>query len=189
MYREPKLRRGGVRIGFGIFFCIVSLSFLAGISTVTEDVGDSTSPSSYAFIVIFYLTIGLLLLFFGVRAKRRYKKYKHYESIILVRNQTTINNISAETRDNPQKVMKTLLAMFQLGFFPGAYIDDDVKGIVFPREVVPTVQPFVQAQPFTQVQPSVQVQPITQKCSSCGANNTVVPGRVTECEYCGSPLK
>jgi len=188
MYREPKLRRGGVRIGFGIFFCIVSLSFLAGMSTVTEDVGDSTSLPPYAFVVIFYLTIGLLLLFFGVGAKRRYKKYKHYESIILVRHQTNINNISAETKDNPQKVMKTLLAMLQLGFFPGAYIDG-VNGIVFPKEVAPTVQPFAQVRPLSQNQPPVQVQPTAQKCSSCGANNTVVPGRVTECEYCGSPLK
>jgi hypothetical protein len=30
---------------------------------------------------------------------------------------------------------------------------------------------------------------MTVKCPGCGAENFVLPGEVTECEYCGSPLK
>jgi hypothetical protein len=33
-----------------------------------------------------------------------------------------------------------------------------------------------------------QVKSVTVLCSGCGANNVVVVGSVSECEYCGTPI-
>ena len=30
---------------------------------------------------------------------------------------------------------------------------------------------------------------VTVRCSGCGANNAVAAGVVSECEYCGSPVR
>ena len=165
---KAKSSRGNKRIIWG---CICFAFGLIGFSTSVTDGFNSTDIVT----VLLFLGGGTLLVFFGYKAKKQYAKYKRYMNIVINKNQTNIDNIASETKDSPQKVGEILLAMLEIGFFPGAYIDENLRKLVLPN--APIAHPQT-----TTVQTSIK------KCPGCGANNTLVAGKVIECEYCGSPL-
>ena len=165
---KPHVHRGTARIVCG---SICAAFGLIGFSTSAADGFDSMD----VVMVLLFLGGGALLLFFGIKARMRFEKYRRYASIIANKNQTNLDYIAVETKDSPQKVSEVLLAMLEAGFFPGAHIDDYSRILVLPNSSAPRQM--------------ATAQPTIQKCLGCGANNTVIAGRINECEYCGSPLK
>ncbi|MDR0286709.1 MAG: hypothetical protein LBI03_03240 [Clostridiales bacterium] len=165
--KKPKVYRGTFRIFFGAL-CVAF--GLIGFSSSIDDGFDSVDIS----MILMFLGGGALLLFFGVKAKMLSLKYNRYASIIANKKQTNLDYIAEQTEDSTQKVSDTLLAMLEVGFFPGAYIDENSRQLILPKEVVSS--------------PTETAQLSTKKCPSCGAVNTVIAGKMNECEYCGSSL-
>lgn len=80
--------------------------------------------------------------------------------------------------------------MISKKFFVNAYIDAESNCIVFPgsnnniNAGINTAQYNVQ--PNTN-QPEIEYTTVT--CKSCGGINKIIKGKVSECDFCGSPIK
>lgn len=114
------------------------------------------------------------------RMKSDGEKYKKYISIVVNQSQTSIDNIASMVGVSYETAVSDLTKMIDSGYFVGAYINESTREIVMAAAVQ---QPEVLAQSNTQTLYKVAT------CNSCGANNSVVVGRVAECEYCGSPVQ
>jgi hypothetical protein len=73
------------------------------------------------------------------------------------------------------RVVKDLEEMIKLEFFRGALIDKINRQVKLREQ-------------DTGGQQGGQQQMAVVRCTSCGANNTIPAGRISECEYCGAPL-
>ena len=61
--------------------------------------------------------------------------------------------------------------MIEIGFFPGAYIDETNRKVVLQQKG-----------PDERDRKAVH-------CKNCGVDNRIVVGETGVCEYCGSPLQ
>jgi len=127
---------------------------------------------------IIFLGGGIWVNRIGKRTTITGERYKKYISLIVNQRQTSIDNIAAAVGVPYNVAVADLQKMISSGFFTGAFID------VVNREIVlavaaPQVNPMAVA-----TAPQIKV----AACGSCGANNRVVVGQLTECEYCGSHL-
>lgn len=123
---------------------------------------------------------GIWLFFKSKQTKAAGAKYRKYIAIVINQNQTSIDNIASAMGVKYEQAAKDLQKMINAGYFTGAYIDVTQREIVLARVAPPqTAQDFAIAQSST----------IVVSCNSCGANNQVIHGRTSECEYCGSPIQ
>jgi hypothetical protein len=132
---------------------------------------------------------GVLMNWFARKTKHTGERYKKYIAMIVNQNETSIDNIASATNVPYDVVMKDLQKMIDSGYFTGAYIDMSQREIILARAVQPvqTIQP-VQQQVY--LSPAfAYVQEAVVACGSCGARSRVTVGRISECEYCGSPLQ
>lgn len=135
--------------------------------------------------------IMMIMLFGGGGAFALYKahsyikkgtKYNRYVSIINSNNTTLIDTIAVAYPTTYEKAAEDIQSMIDDGYFMNAYIDLNRRELIMPQKSV--------SDNITVNQNSTHIdaQPMSIECKNCGATNTVVPGAVNECEYCGSPL-
>ena len=162
-------------------------------------------------IVIFYLTIGLttgfvvedgesavggvivMILIFGgggvlslIKANSYIKKgtkYARYVSIVSSVSNTSIDSIAAAYPTTYEKAVTDIQQMLDDGYFMNAYIDLNRRALIMPQINATANIIGNDNATFTASRPT------SVKCKNCGAENTVIPGSVNECEYCGSPLQ
>ena len=156
---------GYIAIGFGLIYLI---SALTGNIETAE--GSANQSGSVTTGLIIFLGGGALLLVSGYRAKKRSERYKKYIMAVYNKKQTDIDSIARDEKESPQMVIETLKIMVGSGFFPGCYVDENLRKLILPKPSEPAAVSKV------------------IKCPGCGASNTVIVGKVGECEYCGSPL-
>ncbi|MDE5995709.1 MAG: hypothetical protein K2G56_02195 [Eubacterium sp.] len=109
-------------------------------------------------------------------------KYNRYVSIINNSNDTRIDTIAAAYPTTYEKAAKDIQSMINDGYFMNAYVDLNRRELIMPQNSV-SDNATVNQNPT-----QIEAQPTNIECKNCGAINTVVPGTVNECEYCGSPL-
>lgn len=127
-------------------------------------------------IFIIFLTSGISLIIWSVKLKKQSLKYNLYQTLVVDQNMSSISNIASAAALNYDEVKKDLQTMIRKNYFTGAYINESSGEILLPKPVVNTAANLSSSEKV----------PIV--CKSCGANNTVIAGKVGECEYCGSPL-
>jgi len=158
------------------WFLIVfgGLGFLGAIS-------DETTEGSVIVVLILFIVGGVLLLRKAKQIKKTAAKYKKYIDLVVNQNVRSIDNIASTVGLSYDMVLKELQDMIDIGYLKDAYINMDSRTIEFKQ--------FGQ-QAFTPASNPGQAsgQTTTVRCSGCGANNVVVVGMVTECEYCGNPI-
>jgi len=186
MIQGIKVRRGTIRIVIGAVFAAIGCIFLS------ESYDIYGLDSSEYMTLALFLGGGALLLVSGMNARKRYKTYIRYISIIANRTQISIESIAATTKDSIQEVTEALRDMLKKGFYPGAYINENSKMLVLANETVSRPAAVDLQKPVASNEavshPAVSAQPSVKKCRGCGAVNTVIEGSHNECEYCGSPL-
>ena len=161
------------------FAAIYLLMFMTG-DLVTEDGGSIVGP---ILVVIFLFGGGgILSLIKGNQYIKKGAKYNRYVSIINTSSDLFIDNIAAAYPTSFEEAAKDLQSMLDDGYFMNSYIDLNRRELIMPQKAT-TSNTIVNQQ----VAPT-KSQPKSVKCQNCGATNTVVPGVVNECEYCGSPL-
>ena len=161
------------------FAAIYLLMFMTG-DLVTEDGGSIVGP---ILVVIFLFGGGgILSLIKGNQYIKKGAKYNRYVSIINTSSDLFIDNIAAAYPTSFEEAAKDLQSMLDDGYFMNSYIDLNRRELIMPQKAI-TSNTIVNQQ----VAPT-KSQPKSVKCQNCGATNTVVPGVVNECEYCGSPL-
>lgn len=131
-------------------------------------------------MIIFFVAAGIGLLLFGNSMIKNARKYKKYLSIIVNQNMTSIDNIAAANTVSYDEAKKDIQKMIDKGYFSGAYINDGTRELVLPQ--VKQTENIVQSN----YEEPVETKVVT--CKNCGANNTVIVGKTSECEFCGSPI-
>lgn len=160
---------GWVLIAFGVI----------GFFTELSDTPDATGV-----ILGFLFVIGGVLLLRKVSTtKKTAVKYKKYIDTVVNQNIRSIDNIASIVGLPYDVVAKDLQDMINIGYLKDAYIHQSNREIVLKQqEQEPTT--------YTQGVYTDQTAPQTKaaRCPGCGANNVVVVGRVSECEYCSTPI-
>lgn len=158
---------GWTFIVFGIFYIIGT------IGDPTVGLGQRLSG------IIFFVGGGIFMIYSSKKIKIIGEKYKKYINIVINNQQTSIENIASSMSLSCEQVIKDLQGMIDKGYFLNAYIDLGKNEIVFPYK-----EPFEDSE-------SSDTQMIQQRiviCKNCGGNNTVTIGKVSECEFCASPI-
>ena len=162
--RASTLKDGSTVIKIAVFLIILAIIFLAA------------GVTAWGVILI----IGAAcLIFYSRKMKITGEKYKRYIGIVVNHNMSSIDQIASAMPVPYDEAVADLEKMVKLGFFPNAYINLDARELVLPKQ---NVQPAA-GQPGV-IPPQVSV----KTCTSCGANNSIIAGHVSACEYCGSPL-
>lgn len=171
---------GWVFAAFAVIYVIMAITG----NIETKDGSSVVGPLIVA--LVFYGGGGAFMIATAKKMKINADKLKKYIEIVINNNQTSIDNIAAAVPVRYEEAMKDLQKMIDNGYFENAYID------VSEREIVLTNKKTEREYPTSNVQMDGHINKPQIKvvvCRSCGANNKVVKGQVSECEYCGSLLK
>ena len=125
--------------------------------------------------MLFFVFLGLTLVYLGRKSSINAAKYKKYIDIIVNKKVRSIPTISSAIPVSHDMANKDIQEMIHKGFFEDAYIDYNQDEIVFSTEDV--VDERVK---------NHKVEMIVVSCNGCGANSKVEKGQVEECQYCGS---
>ena len=178
--RREKLTAGKIARYFSYWLLLTSpLSLIMGISM----------GSGFSIVMaILYFICGIVILRIGRRFDEKGERYKQYIDLVVNQGITSVDDIASVTGVDYKDVMTDLQKMIDEGFFPQARLDNTQRAIVFRRD---EVQKAMAEEPqSTYVHPRYGAQQEPQEkvvtCPCCGANNKVMSGKVSECQYCGS---
>ncbi len=158
-------------------FWVIGLIIYLSPSDMTS--GDKASG---LLISIIFELIGIALIVYGIKIKKKVKRFRRYIDIILNNNQIVVDNIASIVGKPINIVMTDLQKMIDKGYFKGAHIDKVSHEIVLDRRSENGVS--------NKVDDSVELSSVkVVECKSCGAKNQVRNGSYGECEFCGSPLE
>ncbi|AET70549.1 hypothetical protein Desor_5160 [Desulfosporosinus orientis DSM 765] len=149
---------------------------LVGCTGVLAESSRKSLDSAGMTAAIIFLAGGIALIIWSIKLKKQSLKYKTYENLIVDQNVSSISNIASAVSLDYDEVKKDLQTMINKNHFTDAYINESSGEILLPKPITN----------LTNLQSSSEK--ISIVCKSCGANNTVIAGRFSECEYCGSPL-
>lgn len=184
------LKNGKIILGVGIalaVFAVLSLLMAASGNLETSD-GQIQSVGDILVMDLFFLTGGAVLIYFGRKMQRDGLKYKKYISIVVNNGITSIDEIASAVPCTYEAAVADLQKMIEIGYFSYAYIDSGSRRLVMPGYSSDEENTDDDGMDIVGERPSVPEQKIVT-CSSCGARNKVTEGRISECEYCGTPLQ
>ena len=162
---------------------VLAVLYLLMAFTGELETEDGTSVvGSIIMMVVLFGGAGAFTLYKAHSYIKKGTKYNRYVSIINNSNDTLIDTIAAAYPTTYEKAAKDIQAMINDGYFMNAYIDLNRRELMMPQNAV-SVHTTVNQNPT-----HIEAQPTSIECKNCGATNTIVPGTVNECEYCGSPL-
>lgn len=142
----------------------------------------SSGPDGYGvMLVLIFVAGGFLLLRKASKTKKTAARYKKYIDIVVNQNVRGIDNIVSAVGLSYDVVVKDLQDMINIGYLKDAYIHLGNREIVLKQQ-----EPVIYAQGTYAGQSVTQTKAV--RCPGCGANNVVTVGRVSECEYCSTPI-
>ena len=153
-----------------------ALGFIGLVSEPTEGSGGGIA------VAIFFIAGGIALIIKSKKVAKEAESVKQYLSIIINGGERHLDTIAASTGRQYDVVKADVQNMIDKGFLRNAYINESTREIIFT-----TPEPVNNAGQATYAT-TTEVQTKIVTCPCCGANNTVV-GDISECEYCGTPLK
>jgi hypothetical protein len=184
------------------------LRLLGILLIIVGVIGLSTNPPGYYLVInLLWVVAGIILLVKVSKAQKDSVKFRRYIDIVVNNGERSLDNIAAVIGLPYETVSKDLQDMINLEFFRNTYIDPNGRQIVLPQAV--QYAPYPEQRTCSHCGGSVAADAkfcpscgkdtavsapasgsaqTVIRCPSCGANNVVATGRVTECEYCGSPL-
>ena len=165
-----------ILIGFAVMYLIM------GITGDLETEDGSSVVGGVIVMLIIFGGGGAFALYNAHSYIKKGTKYNRYVSIINSSSDMLIDNIAAAYPTTYEKATEDIQSMIDDGYFMNAYIDLNRRELIMPQRSV-AVNVTV-----NQNTAHADAQPTSVKCKNCGATNTVIPGAVNECEYCGSPL-
>ena len=112
---------------------------------------------------------------------------KKYLDLIKNQGVTLINDIAITTGESYEDVVTDLQRMIKADLFPGASLDTAKGAIVWVPQSVASAPGVVQVVQVQQAPQTPREKVIA--CPSCGANNKIMSGKVTECQYCGALIQ
>lgn len=152
-------------------------------------VANGKFDSMDIFLIIFFVGVGLLLIYFSVKKKKLIKYFKTYVQKLSADPTGSISNLASAAGTSPDVVKKNLENMINKKFFANAYIDIERNCIVFPSSNNINVSANTTHSNVQQNTNQPEIEYVTVTCKSCGGINKIIKGKVSECDFCGSPIR
>jgi hypothetical protein len=166
---------------------IVGVCFvLFGIMGFCVEIGKLDSMD--IFLVIFFIGIGSLLIYFSVKKKKLIKDFKTYVQKLSADPTGSISNLASAAGTSQDVVKKNLENMINKKFFVNAFIDINKNCIVFPSSNNINAGTNAAQSNVQQNTNQPEIEYVTVTCKSCGGINKIIKGKVSECDFCGSPI-
>ncbi|QNO16552.1 hypothetical protein HYG86_18120 [Alkalicella caledoniensis] len=181
--RLTKDRKTSMVAGKGLSILGYILVALYSLFFIMVLVGEFPGEELFVLLAfgVLLLLPGVLLVRFGRKLVKQSAVFKKYLNLIINHRMSSIEEIATSMQKDIGSVRKDIESMIDKNFLPNAFIDQNL----YIR--VPSVeqQVAVEDQPHSS-QPSKVTRNVT--CNGCGANNIIIEGETTECEYCGASL-
>lgn len=152
-----------------------------GVSGFLSAIFNPEADPSGAALGLIMIAGGAVILKKASNTKRTAIRYKKYIDLVVNQNVRSLDDIASSAGVSYDIAVKDLQNMIDLGYLRDASIHQDTREIILYQYV-----PVLYAQESTNAQASAQE--VAVKCPGCGANNVVLVGKVSECEYCGTPI-
>lgn len=150
-------------------------------------------------VFVFLVLAAVALVFFGRKFRRMGSVFKEYIELIVNQEVRKIEMICERTGKSYTEVYNDVEEMIEKGYFKRAYINDRHEIIFGIKEGEKTILDEIEdmfdepGRVLDEMEGAseapAQKRMTVVKCKGCGANNEVVVGRVSECEYCGSKIQ
>jgi len=161
---------------------IITSYVLMGLGAIYFLMGVTGQPDALIAFLVFGGG-GVVTFLYARKSQKKSEHYKKYINMVVNQNQTSIDSISAAVDLPYSAVLNDLQNMVSEGYLPGAYVDISQRKIILGNVTQQMVSPTPVSNNITQPQTAVVI------CSGCSANNKVVVGQSTSCEYCGTFLQ
>jgi len=166
-----------------IAWVLIVIGGLGFIGMLSDTSGDSEGVAGGIVIVLAMVVGGILLLRKASKTKKTAARYKKYIDIVINQNVRSIDNIASAVGLSYNVATKDLQDMVNNGYLKDAYIHQGNREIIL-KQYEPAPVAYAQTAVVEQSAPQTTV----TRCPGCGANNVVAVNRVSECEYCGTPI-
>jgi hypothetical protein len=159
------------------------LAVIGGLALIGSDFDFGTIVVGAAL-----LAGGIVLIRKANQTKTMAAKYKKYIDFVVNQNIKSIDHIAASVGLPYETTAKELQDMINLGYLHGS-INHETREILLVQNVpVQMVQNAVSGIASGVASAFQTNTTTTARCPGCGANNVVTTGKITECEYCGTPI-
>lgn len=152
---------------------------MSAIVCTFDDVDDGVA------VVIVIWIIGVLctiVILFGIKRRKMRLKFYEYMAQLQFYNSGSIENLSETIGESQSAIKKNLRYMIDKKFFIDAYVDEKTNHLVF----IKNKRAFDSKMENQNI--SADINCVTYVCPNCAGINKILSGRVSECEYCGSPI-
>ena len=166
----------------GISLVIGWFNIIMGGMLVLGSAGEVGMISVLVIGIIMFVG-GIVLLVKASKIKKSVVKYKRYIDMVVNQKIRSIDNVAAAMGLSYEEAVKDLQKMINIDYLKDGYIHHGNREISLKQH---TPMPAMYAQVPAVEQ--VPLQTVALRCSGCGANNVVIVGKVSECEYCGVPI-
>ena len=145
-----------------------ALAMFGGIGVIAT-ISQGSEVGAVVVSAVFLLG-GLAVIWKSKVMAKKAKKYRMYISIVVNEGETRIDKIADSAGINKREVADDLQDMLDKGYFKG-HINHKEQELVLAR---------------ADVENAGDMHMDIVRCTSCGADNKVVSGRVRKCEFCRS---
>ena len=152
---------------------ILGIPMLLFTALAVVDVANGLSVSILLFLLAFDLACALLV-YGGMRIKRRVLRFKRYVWLISQEGITSIPKLAVETHQTALYVKNDLYSMIRSRYFVNARIDETSARIIIEH-------------PLDELDVT-GLDTETVVCTGCGASVTKRRNTAASCEYCGSAV-
>ena len=158
---------------------------------------------SYKTETIIIFIIAIVMIVQGVKKRKLIKRFREYADIIYRDEGITVDDLAKYCGNSYNFVMKDLKYMIENRFFGGISINEKTNEIKVPRKKTHYYDPKPEKvenfeEEGTTIKTNKHDNEIYKKkeetgpkviiCKGCGAKNVIEHGKISQCEYCGSPL-
>lgn len=157
-----------------------------GVITLLSNTQRLSTDYFVTLALVSWVVGGVLILIKTKKIKVKAEQYQKYLNRILNCGERNLDNLASAASVTYGQAQTDIQAMIDGGYLQGA-IQEANRTIVLVQDMQAAPPPYTVA-PAAPSQPDLRQQSRSVRCPGCGANNVVSGGRITECEYCGTPL-
>lgn len=183
-----RLKRIG--IGFVIFGC------LGLVATLTDSTYDKEQITASITVVILFTLGGFALIVKAINLGKVATVYREYINLIVNNNIRSLDEISNKLGISYETALKNVNELINKDYLKDAYVDLTERVIVLKAPELSFVEIMEQYGSYEAYEAAHGNSSASGsggrdhavKCSGCGATNVIKAGKLTNCEYCGTPV-
>lgn len=163
---------------------LIFLGFLAIIGVLAEESGEGVFAALIFCLII--ILVGVALIVFSRMRRKLINDFKTYVRVLSKDPEGSISRLATSLSISESEVKENLRKMIEKQYFSNAYIDQERNRVVIKG----SQNNFARngAQVSSSTASSKKVEYVSMVCKNCGGANKIIRGKVSECDYCGSPI-